>query len=148
MDISIKNITENYRDRMERLVLFDPLYTLERKSGKDNRSKPIDYYGLGFLSLLFFFENMLIRNKKAGVLELAEFLSKLTQEEYELNFEEYIKLSREIIQVFRPPSGRRNSREFYNWETGKEEVIQYSILKASHFDTKTNTQYYELDEQS
>ncbi len=56
MDISIKNITENYRDRMERLVLFDPpLYTLERKSGKDNRSKPIDYYGLGFLSLLFFF---------------------------------------------------------------------------------------------
>lgn len=147
MDISIKNITENYRDRMERLVLFDPLYTLERKSGKDNRGKPIDYYGLGFLSLLFFFENMLIRNKKAGVLELAEFLSKLTQEEYELNFEEYIKLSREIIQVFRPPSGRRNSREFYNWETGKEEVIQYSILKASHFDTKTNTQYYELDEQ-
>ena len=90
---------------------------------------------------------MLIRNKKAGVLQLAEFLSELTQKEYDLNFEEYIKLAREIIQEFRPPSGKRNYREFFNWETGEEEIIQYSILKASHFDAKTNTQYYELDEQ-
>ena len=29
----------------------------------------------------------------------------------------------------------------------EEEIIQYSILKASYFDAKTNTQYYELDEQ-
>lgn len=147
MDVSIKNITENYKDRMERLVLFDPLYVLGRKTGRDNSGKSIDYYGLGLLTLLFFFENMLIRNKKAGVLQLAEFLSELTQKEYDLNFEEYIKLAREIIQEFRPPSGKRNYREFFNWETGEEEIIQYSILKASHFDAKTNTQYYELDEQ-
>ncbi len=147
MDISVKNITENYRERMERLVLFDPLYALERKSGKDECGKPIDYYGLGLLTLLFFFENMLIRNKKAGVLELTEFLSNLTQGELDLSSDDYIKLSREIIQIFRPPSGKRNRRKFYNWETGKEEIIQYSILKASHFDAKANTQYYELDEQ-
>ncbi|WP_025642330.1 hypothetical protein [Schnuerera ultunensis] len=147
MDISIKNITENYRDRMERLALFDPLYALERKSGKDNSGEPIDYYGLGLLTLLFFFENMLIRNKKAGVMELAQFFSNLTQEKLDLTFEEYVKLAREIVQVFRPPSGKRNSRKFYNWETGQEEIIQYSILKASHFDAKANTQYYELDEQ-
>lgn len=147
MDISIKNVTENYRDRMERLALFDPLYALERKSGRDNAGKSIDYYGLGLLTLLFFFENMLIRNKKTGVLALAEFLSKLTQGELDLTFEDYVKLSREIINVFRPPSGKRNSRNFYNWETGKEEMIQYSILKASYFDAKTNAQYYELDEQ-
>ena len=147
MDISIKNVTENYRDRMERLALFDPLYTLERKSRRDNVGKSIDYYGLGLLTLLFFFENMLIRNKKTGVLALAEFLSKLTHGELDLTFEDYVKLSREIINVFRPPSGKRNSRNFYNWETGKEEMIQYSILKASYFDVKTNAQYYELDEQ-
>lgn len=103
MDISIKNITENYRDRMERLALFDPLYALERKSGKDNSGEPIDYYGLGLLTLLFFFENMLIRNKKAGVMELAQFFSNLTQEKLDLTFEEYVKLAREIVQVFRPP---------------------------------------------
>jgi hypothetical protein len=147
VDISMKNITENYRDRMERLALFDSLYALERKTGKDNNGKPIDYFGFGLLTLLFFFENMLIRNKKAGVSELAEFLSELTQGELDLNFEDHLKLSREIIQVFRPPSGKRNSREFYNWETGKQEIIQYSILKASYFDAKTNSQYYELDEQ-
>ena len=147
MDVSIKNITENYRERMERLALFDPLYVLERKSGKDNAGNSIDYYGLGLLTLLFFFENMLIRNKKTGVSALAEFLSELTQEELDLTFEDYVKLSREIIQVFRPSSGKRNSRKFYNWETMEEEIIQYSILKASYFDAKTNTQYYELDEQ-
>lgn len=147
MEISIKNVTENYRERMERLALFDPLYALERKSGKDNEGRSIDYYGLGLLSLLFFFENMLVRNKKAGALELTQFLSKLTQDQLDLSFDDYMKLSREIIQIFRPSSGKRNSREFYNWETGKEEIIQYSILKASHFDAKSNTQYYELDEQ-
>jgi len=147
VDISIKNITENYRDRMERLALFDSLYALERKIGKDNSGKPVDYFGLGLLTLLFFFENMLIRNKKAGVSELAEFLSELTRGELDLNFQDQLKLSREIIQVFRPPSGKRNSRKFYNWETGEEEMIQYSILKASYFDAKTNNQYYELDEE-
>ena len=123
------------------------IHVLERKSGKDNAGNSIDYYGLGLLTLLFFFENMLIRNKKTGVSALAEFLSELTQEELDLTFEDYVKLSREIIQVFRPSSGKRNSRKFYNWETMEEEIIQYSILKASYFDAKTNTQYYELDEQ-
>lgn len=147
MGISIKNITENYRERMERLVLLDPLYELKRKIGKDNSGNAIDYYGLGLLTLLFFFENMLIRNKKAGVLELTEFLSSITYGKLDLSHEAYIKMSREIIQVFRPSSGKRNSREFYNWETGKDEVIQYSILKASDFDSKSNLQYYKLDEQ-
>lgn len=147
MGISIKNITENYRERMERLVLFDPLYELKRKTGKDNSGNIIDYYGLGLLTLLFFFENMLIRNKKAGVLELTEFLSNLTYGKLDLSYEDYVKMSREIIQVFRPSSGKRNSREFYNWETEKDEIIQYSILKASDFDSKSNLQYYKLDEQ-
>lgn len=147
MEISIKNITENYRERMERLVLLDPLYELKRKTGKDNGGNTIDYYGLGLLTLLFFFENMLIRNKKAGVLELTEFLSKITYGKLDLSYEEYVKISREIIQVFRPSSGKRNSRQFYNWETGKDETIQYSILKASDFDSKANLQYYKLDEQ-
>ena len=147
MEISIRNITENYRERMERLVLFDPLYELKRKTGKDNSGKQIDYYGLGLMTLLFFFENMLIRNKKAGVLELTEFLSNLTYGKLDLSYEDYTKISREIIQVFRPSSGKRNSREFYNWETGKDEIIQYSILKASDFDLESNLQYYKLDQQ-
>ena len=104
MDVSIKNITENYKDRMERLVLFDPLYILGRKTGRDNSGKSIDYYGLGLLTLLFFFENMLIRNKKAGVLQLAEFLSELTQKEYDLNntqLAEHFSLSRNTVSSWK-----------------------------------------------
>lgn len=146
MEVSIKNITENYRDRMERLVLLDPLYELSRKTARDKSGNIIDYYGLGLLTLLFFFENMLIRNKKAGAVELAEFLIKLTDKKLDLDYETCIKLSREIIQAFRPASGKRNSREFFNWETNREEIIEYSILKAADFDAKSNLQYYELDE--
>lgn len=147
MDIFIKNITENYRDRIERLSLFDTLYILERKQGKDNSGNPIDYFGLGLLTLLFFFEKMLIRDKKAGAAELAKFLSELTLGELDLTSEDYLKLAKEIIHVFRPVGGKRNNRNFYNWETKQDEIIQYSILKASQFDTKTNSQYYELAEQ-
>ncbi|NLJ78487.1 MAG: replicative DNA helicase [Tissierellia bacterium] len=147
MEISINSITENYRERMERLALFDPLYTLGRKTIKDNSGNDIDYYGLGLLTLLFFFENMLMRNRKSGVSELTQFLTDITRDKLDLTHEDYIKLSREIIQAFRPPSGKRNHREFYNWETKRYEIIQYSILKASYFDAKYNTQYYELDEQ-
>ena len=69
-------------------------------------------------------------------MELAQFFMELAQEEMELNRSDYLKLSREIIQSFRPPSGKRNYRIFYNWETGKEEIVQYSILRASHFDAR------------
>ncbi len=147
MDISSKLVTEYYRERVQRLALFDPLYKLENKKSKDKSGQAIDFFGLGLITLLFFFENMLIRNKLAGVRELTKFLYELNQGELDLEKEDFEKIAREIIQAFRPPSGRRNSKTFYNWETRKEEMVQYSILKASEFDSKTNTQYYVLDEQ-
>ncbi|OAA91059.1 hypothetical protein [Clostridium ljungdahlii] len=147
MDISIKNITENYGERIQRLALFDPLYKLQNKNSKDNSGNGIDYFSLGLLSLLFFFENMLMRNKKTGVRELASFLYELNQGKIDLNYEGFEKAARTIIETFRPPTGKRNSKTFYNWETRKEEIVQYSILKAARADLETNTQYYTLDEQ-
>jgi len=145
--ININHITENYYERMQRLTLFEPLYKLEKKSAKDNNNHPIDYLGLGLLALLFFFENMIIRNKKVGVKELAVFYQELTKDVLELDPEEYEKLARTIIEVFRPPTGRRNEKTFFNWHTKMEESIQYSVLKAHKSDLSTNTQYYVLDEQ-
>ncbi|HDK7156408.1 TPA: replicative DNA helicase [Clostridium botulinum] len=147
MGISIGNITENYGERIQRLALFDTLYKLKSKKLKDNSDNIIDGFSLGLISLLFFFENMLIRNKKTGVKELASFLQELNKGEIDLNYEGFEKIARIIIETFRPPTGKRNSKEFYNWETRKRESVQYSILKADKADLKTNTQYYTLDEQ-
>lgn len=147
LDIDIKNVTENYRERIQRLALFDPLYNLNRKNTKDKSGKVIDYFSLGLLTLLFFFENMLMRNKKTGVMELAAFLEKLNEGEIDLDYDGFEKVARTIIENFRPPTGKRNSKEFYNWETRKEESVQYSILKAERADLKNNMQYYTLDEQ-
>ncbi|MTI71644.1 MAG: replicative DNA helicase [Firmicutes bacterium] len=146
MEIDIKNVTKNYKERIERITLFDPLYKLENKKTKDDSGNFIDFFSLGLLTLLFFFENMLLRNKKTGTLELASFLYRLNKDEIDLDYKGFEKISRVIIDAFRPPSGKRNFRRFYNWETRKEEIIQYSILKASKSDTKSNTQYYTLDE--
>lgn len=147
MEQLIKSATAHYRERIERLALFDPLYTLSNKRGKDHRGNPIDYFSLGLLTLLFFFEAKLVRRKKTGVKDLAQFLSQLNQDEMALTQADFEKIAQEIIHIFRPPGGKRNGRTFYNWETRQEETIYYSILKAASFDAKENTQYYLLDEQ-
>lgn len=147
MDISIQNLTENYGERIQRLALFDPLYKLSNKNSKDNGGNSIDYFSLGLLTLLFFFENMLIRNKKTGVREVALFLKELNKGELELDYKGFEKIARTIIETFRPPTGKRNFKEFYNWETRTNEIVNYSILKADRADLKNNTQYYTLDEQ-
>ncbi|KHD84367.1 hypothetical protein [Heyndrickxia ginsengihumi] len=147
MITQLKGVTENYRERMQRLALFDPLFRLENKREKDENGQPIDYFGYGLLTLLFFFENMLIRNKKTSIQDLAKYLYELNRGEYSLSLEGYEKVARAVVEAFRPPSGKRNEKTYYNWETREHETVHYSILKADRADVTTNTQYYKLDEQ-
>jgi hypothetical protein len=142
----LAGIVEGYRERIQRIALFDPLFKLDAKREKDRQNRPIDYFGLGLLSLLFFFENMLIRNKKAGAQELASYLLEMSGGEIDLDAEDFEKVARAIIDTFRPPSGRRNSRSFFNWETGQPDRVEVSILKAERGDLASNKQYYSLDE--
>ncbi|GMQ58970.1 hypothetical protein AN1V17_33670 [Vallitalea sediminicola] len=144
MDYS--NITKGFKDRMERVVLFDCLYRLEKKQKKDKNGISIDFFGLGLLTLMFFFENMLIRNKKTGITELANYLQEVSLDRIKLDQGGFIEISKSIIDVFRPSSGKRNRREFYNYETGTRDYVDYSILKADSWDSTRNIQYYVLDE--
>ncbi|MEY8417483.1 replicative DNA helicase [Tissierella praeacuta] len=146
MKVTPSEVLENYGERVGRLSIYEPLLELKRKREKDNSENPIDYYSLGFITLLFFFENMIIRNKEVGVNELAEFFYEINNDKIDLEIEGFRKIARNIIDVFRPPSGERNSKTFYNWENGQEETIYYSILKASKSNIKSNIQYYMLDE--
>jgi hypothetical protein len=145
MDDQLKGITSGYHERMHRIGLFEPLYKLKNKNGKDKNGAPIDYYGLGMLTLLFFFEHMLMR-KKAGVRELARYLSHLAGDVMALDAAGYENLARSIIETFRPPLGKRSSHLFYNWETYQTEETLYSYLKAAKHDLETYSQYYVLDE--
>lgn len=147
MMLDPKAVLENYGERMTRLAIYDPLIKLTRKKKKDKQGKEIDYYGLGMLTLLFFFENMIMRHKTSGVRELAAFLQEVTDQYIILTPQDFEELAREIIDIFRPSGGKRNSISFFNWETKEEETIYYTILKAAKSDIKSNTQYYTLDEQ-
>jgi hypothetical protein len=142
----LKDITSSYKERMRRLALFDPLFELERKKIKDFKGTPIDMKGLGLLSLLFFFEQKLMRNNRVGTKDLARFLQRLTENTYQLDGLICEELASSIIQTFRPASGKKRAYAFYNWENNENEVLEYSLLKANSFDSKTNTQYYTLDE--
>lgn len=144
--LELHDITSGYRERMRRLALFDPLFDLDRKRETDQANTAVDLKGLGLLTLLFFFEQKLMRHYKTGVKELAAFLQQVTAGQYKLEESDYARLARTIIQTFRPTTGRKRSYAFYNWESSVEENIDYSILKANNFDMKTNTQYYTLDE--
>ena len=147
MSIEARSVVEQFGERMKRLAIYEPLHRLDRKKGKDRSGKEIPYYELGMLTLLFFFENMIMRQKTSGVRELALFLYEVCHEKIDLDGTGFEELAREIIEVYRPSNGKRNSRSFYNWETGQEETVYYSILRAARSDLKSNTQYYALDEQ-
>lgn len=142
----VQELTSGYRERMRRLALFDPLYDLDRKREQDLDNQLIDMKGLGLLTLLFFFEQKLMRQYKTGIKQLASFLQQLTQLKYRLDEEAYEKIARLIVQTFRPTTGKKRGYPFYNWEEQSDDVIEYSILKANDFDVTTNTQYYTLDE--
>jgi len=145
--ININNVVENYHERIQRLALFDPLYALNEKKLKDRSDNKVDYFSFGLLTLLFFFENMLIRNRKVGVNDVAEYLQTVNEGKFDLENDDFVKIARTIIETFRPPNGKRNFKTFYNYETRKEDIAQCSILKADKADLETNTQYYTLDEQ-
>ena len=89
------------------------------------KNQPIDMRGLGLLSLLYFFEQKIIRNTKAGRKQLAEFLFHTTSSYIDLTFEQYVALAATIIETFRPGSGKVKIAEYFNWETGQTEMVEY-----------------------
>lgn len=144
--MDVQAVLENYGERMGRLAIYQPLLQLKNKRTQDNSGKPVDMFGLGLITLLFFFEQMIMRNKKSGVSELTECLYEVVQSELDLTYHQVEEIARQIIVEFRPASGKRSSMSFYNWETRKVEEISFSILKAAKADLQTGTQYYVLDE--
>jgi hypothetical protein len=119
---------------------------LERKKVKDQKEQPIDMKGLGLLTLLFFFEQKIMRNPRVGTKDVAKFLQKVTESLYVLDEQSCEEIASTIIETFRPTHGKKRSYSFYDWETGQEGSLEYSLLKAKTFDSKTNTQFYTLDE--
>lgn len=144
--MDMQALLSGYRDRIRRIALFEPLNELDRKRDVDLNGTKIDMKGLGLLTLLFFFEQKLMRNQRTGVKELASFLKEVTKEVYMLKEETYEELARTLIQNFRPTHGKKRSYGYFDWEEKAEETIEYSILKANDFDAGTNTQFYTLDE--
>lgn len=142
----IATITAGYQERIRRLALFDPLTDLERKREKDENGKLIDMKGLGLLTLLFFFEQKVMRHYKTGVKQLAVFIQEVTAEQYQLQASDYSRLASSLIDNFRPGTGVKRTYSFYNWETGQDEQLEYSILKTNNFNPTTNEQFYTLDD--
>lgn len=135
-----------FQDRMSKIALFDPLFELQRKKQTDSDGQPIEMMELGLLTLLFFFEQKLMRYAKVGVKDLASYLYRVAAGKYRVELVEWEELSRTIIQVFRPASGKKREFMFFNWGDREQQTVYTSILKANAFDSKTNTQYYALDE--
>ena len=144
--MEVTDITAGYSERVARMALFEPLQELDRKKMTDLDGQQIDMRGLGLLTLLYFFEQKLIRNQRSGVKELAIFIEQVTAEHLRVGATEYEELARSVIQTFRPSSGKKKEFNFFNWETKQNETLYFSILKANSFDVKTNSQYYTLDE--
>ena len=141
------NMLGGYRDRVARIALFDVFHHLENKQLKDDKDRPMDTFGIGLLSVLFFFENMLMRRRNTGIRELAEFLETMIGRGYDLSGDGYYTLAKQVVETFRPASGKGLKRSFYNYETGQNEEVDYAILRADDWDPEQGIQYYTLAEQ-
>lgn len=144
--INLNDLTSGYRERMRRLALMDPLDELAGKQTKDIDGIRLDMRGLGMLTLLFFFERRLSRAYQTSREHVTEFLLRMTQDTYNIPHDKMEKITAEIMEVFRPTAGKKRRFNYFNWETKETDEIEYSILKTNGHDTKTNTQYYTLDE--
>lgn len=138
---------ENFSERMARILLMAPLYQLERRKLTKTDGTTVTEMELGLMTLLFFFEHMLDGKKKVGIRDLADFLQHQTQMTLFADFSGYEKLARDIVGIFRPPSGHRNESTFFDWSAQASATHQYSYLKADKADISSNEQYYVLDEQ-
>lgn len=141
-----ETILKDSRERLKRVLLFEPLSELDRKAFKDVNEKRVDLRSFGLIVLLYFFEMKLIREKRVGVSEIAQFLIKVSKDTYNLTdskFEEIVKI---IIGVFRPSGGQRKYYPFYNFELQTEDSIDFHYIKTSEFDIQANRQYYALDD--
>lgn len=136
-----------YRERVSRIALFDIFSQVDNKKKRDGVGNIIDYYGMMLLTLLFFFECMLTRTKKSGIHELAEFIKDATEQYFVLSDADYKDMAKRMVTILRPSGGRRNRREFMNFETGEMDFIEIGYLKVSGWDKDKNIQYYTLDEQ-
>ncbi|MGO4532450.1 replicative DNA helicase [Paenibacillus sp. 2TAF8] len=142
----IDDTLSDFQERMSKVALFDPLFELQRKKQSDENGQPIEMMELGLLTLLFFFEHKLMRNTKVGVKDLAQYLMRVSEGLLKVDISQWEYLARDIIQVFRPASGKKREFSFFNWESGERQTIYTSILRANAFDSKSNTQFYALDE--
>jgi hypothetical protein len=147
MELSERSdITSGYKERIRRIALFDPLYELGRKQVKDIEGFSVDMKGLGLLTLLFFFEQKVMRNFKVGTKDVQKFLQTTTERKYVLTESLWGDIASTIIKTFRPATGKKRDYVFQDWEAMQEGKIEYSLLKANNYDSRTNTQFYTLDE--
>lgn len=144
--IDYRDSLKGYHERMGRIALFNVFNQANNKKKTDQNNQPIDYGGLLLLTLLFFFECMLSRNKASGIKDLAAYLKAATAIHYDLSDEDYQDLARQMIEILRPTGGRRNQTDFMNFETGKRDQVSFVYLKVSGWDKETNQQFYQLDE--
>lgn len=139
-------IQKDFKERMKRMLLFEPLHELSQKRKSDLNGNPVDMRGLGLFTLLFFYEMKLMREKKTGITEIIELLQFITADLYVMNDKQWETIGRDIVDVFRPANGKIKSYPFFNWESKKEETLEFSFIKATDFDVQTNRQYYTLDD--
>lgn len=140
------DVVAGYKERMRRLALFEPLLILDRAKVVDDVGKEVDMKGLGLLSLLFFFEQKLMRQYKVGKKHLASFLQEATEGQYVLTEEKALAVAQKIIETYRPTTGKKRSYTFFNWELLQDDAMEYSLLKTKGHDMQTNQQFYTLDE--
>jgi hypothetical protein len=125
-----EEILEGFRDRMENIAVFKPLFELEQKRKYDYSSLE-----LGVAVLLLILEKML-KNEECTYRKIALFLQELVAQNYdeELNYDQAEELTHHLVRSCLLNQGRPHQLEYHNYETGEVDEYKFHLVKLKEYE--------------
>jgi len=130
---------KGFRQRMQNLA---PFISFVKRLGGIQRYPEYDMITLGFGTMLYILENMLIGKEECGMDDIAFFLQRIVDRVYKkpITMEEAKELAFHVRDAIMG-SGEVYSYEYMNLETGEKETIDVRLTDVAFYEIKKSSRY-------
>lgn len=135
---------KGFRQRMQNLA---PFVCFVKRLGGIQRYPDYDMISLGFGTMLYILENMLIGREECGIDEIAFFLQRTVDRVYKkpITLEEAKDLAFSIRDAIMG-SGETYGYEYVNLETGDTETVDVRLTDVAFYEIKKSSRYKLTDQ--
>lgn len=135
-----EDIWSGFAQRIESVLLFQPLWELQMKRLETYREYPLMEMGMGVL--LFMLDHMLRENKAVTYEEIDSFLEESVKEKFQIDMtsEEVVRFRKVLVGEWLQKNGRPHQYSYFDVETQKEKEVSFHLVVHDDFQmTRINT---------